>query len=73
MLAETISEVTSYNFLESRSKVKTKCVAIDFSQGPVIYTKVKAALTGLDVGVLGMYAWLIFDLESPYVHQSIYK
>ena len=56
MLVETISEVTSYNFLESRCKVKTKCVAIDFSQGPVIYTKVKAALTGLDVGVLGMYA-----------------
>ena len=43
-----------YIFVESKSHVKAKCVAIDFTQGPAIYAKVKSALTGLDIGVLGM-------------------
>ena len=43
-----------YIFVESKSHVKAKCVAIDFTQGPAIYAKVKSALTGLDIAVLGM-------------------
>ena len=46
-------------FVESKSRVKTKCVAIDFTEGPPIYAKVKSALTGLDIGVLGMTSYIL--------------
>lgn len=40
-------------FLESKSKVKVKTIAIDFSQGSEIYARIKTELEGLDIGVLG--------------------
>ncbi|XP_064602706.1 very-long-chain 3-oxoacyl-CoA reductase-like [Liolophura sinensis] len=38
--------------IESKSKVKVKTVAVDFSQGIEIYARVRTELDGLDIGVL---------------------
>ena len=38
---------------QSSPGVKTKCIAIDFSQGFEVYDKIEAELEGLDIAILG--------------------
>jgi hypothetical protein len=41
---------------ESKHKVQTKTVAVDFtSENPALFDSVKAAIAGLEIGILGMH------------------
>lgn len=57
-------------FAESEHQVKTKVVAIDFTEGVEIYEKIRNALQGLEVGILinnvGMaYPYPEYYLDMP--------
>ena len=40
---------------ESKYGVKTKCIAVDFTQGLEIYDKIRQEISGFEIGVLGMH------------------
>lgn len=40
---------------EDKFKVETKTIAVDFENRDTIYSKIKADLEGLEIGILGLY------------------
>jgi len=58
-------------FLESKFKIQTKTVTVDFSQGsPSIFEPVKAAIEGLDVGILVNNVGMSYDHAEYYLNLS---
>lgn len=41
--------------LESKYKVSTKCIAVDFTGGLEIFDGIASQLEGLEIGVLGLF------------------
>lgn len=42
-------------FLGEKHKVETKVIVADFGETEDTYTRIKAGLEGLEIGVLGLY------------------
>jgi len=64
--------------IEGSCSVKTKCVSVDFTGGAEIYDKIRAELSGMDIGVLVnnvgmayMYPEFYADLDDETVRRLI--